>query len=155
MAIDPFLDAQLSDQCVDVPGLFLLHHAVDGHGPRAGLQVLSVAVDAFVGSEFVEVVVGEIHVLFGDVAIHAIAQVRRRRIHVGRGDQFILRLRLTGEAKRGDADGPKAHALQQAAAVQKDVLRRGRTLGQFPPSGLANKHSESPAGMPDCMIAGI
>ena len=53
-------------QGVDVERLLLVHHAVEGYGPGADVELLRCVEDALVRAELVEVVVGGGEALVGD-----------------------------------------------------------------------------------------
>ena len=82
MAIEPLLEPHRLDQRVDVDGLLLLDEAVELDRPGSRLQ--RARIEALVGAELVEIVVGEIVFLGRDVAIEHVGRIALGRIERGR-----------------------------------------------------------------------
>ena len=129
--IGPLLERHQPQQLVDVEAARVVHHAVDLQHPGPLRQLLRRAVDALVGAELVEVVVGRGVALGGQVAAGRVFRVAR--LGEGRGAARLLGERRTREHGGGRAGGERA-------PVHDQRFGRGGACGQFPAAADADQH---------------
>ena len=151
--VKPFLQGHPFQQIVDIDGERLFDHALDSHLPGSNRQPLGGVRDALVRAEFVKVVVAGGELFGGQRPIHPIAFVARDRIKErggipgpgsGHGYAHSARLGRAKHDRRRKDEGPCADGLQDASAVDENVLRRCRGLRQFPAVFFLDVHGWSP-----------
>ena len=136
MAIEALLEPYRLDQRVDVDGLFLLDEAVELDRPGSRLQ--RARIEALVGAELIEIVVGEIVFLGRHVAIERVCRIALGGIKSG-GRVGVV---SPGPAGPGDEGARRAKAGEKRATVNESRLRRGQACRNFPSSSTNDVHGQ-------------
>ncbi len=149
MAVEALLDRYLLEQCVDVDGHLLFHHAVDTHRPGPDLERLRLFLDVLLAAEFVIIVVNDGELFLRQVAVQRVFRIALRGIERGRG--IFLGAgsgspRAAGQthASAGGKQRAQAHRLHQTAALAENVLVGCRGLRQLPALFRLDQHGTSP-----------
>src|SRR6516165_11211295 len=141
MAVEPLLQRHLADEIVDADLLRLFHHSVDFDRPGTQLERLRRFGDAFARAEFIEVVVVGIDLFVGDRTIKREFLIALDGINILGGIGQIA----DALSERGSWDQrERAGAHKQAAAVEEQMLRCGKPLGNFPTAAMNDMHGRPP-----------